>query len=50
LDPLEAGDIWKAECDTTERHLYQFTNDEGPRGNHFAFCPYCGKRLKEGKR
>lgn len=42
-DP-DSGIIWFSDCG----HEYLF-EDEGPIGNEFAFCPYCGKRLVEVK-
>ena len=36
---------WAAACCD---HLFEF-NDGTPSENGFAFCPYCGRELKEAK-
>ena len=28
------------------KQAFEFTCD-GPKENHFAYCPYCGKRIKD---
>jgi rRNA maturation endonuclease Nob1 len=33
--------FWETSCD----NLFQFNND-GPKENHFVYCPYCGKEIK----
>jgi len=40
----EDDSYWAAACCD---HLFVF-NDGGPVENGFAFCPYCGRELKEG--
>ena len=40
--------IWHAACDHASQNLYCF-NDEGPKGNGFKFCPFCGRPLVEVK-
>jgi hypothetical protein len=37
---------WAPECGRDSHMMFQFT-DGGPVRNHFTFCPYCGRSLKE---
>lgn len=40
----QVDDSWyETECE----HAFEFYNG-GPKGNEFAFCPYCGKKLSQG--
>ena len=39
---MEEHNYWETGCD----NLFQFNND-GPKKNHFKFCPYCGKPIEE---
>lgn len=45
LDDLMEGDLWETDCG----QAFQF-NDDGPEGNHFKFCYYCGKPLEALRR
>lgn len=38
-------DYYQTECD----NLFQFSND-GPKENHFVYCPYCGLKIEEVKK
>ena len=38
----EDHDYWETSCG----EFFQFINN-GPEDNHFKFCPYCGKPIKE---
>jgi len=35
--------FYKIECG----HSFTFTDGETAKDNHFVFCPYCGKKIKE---
>lgn len=36
-----SGDYYETRCG----NAHQFT-EGGPRENHYAYCPYCGSRLR----
>lgn len=37
---VDEDGVWQTGCE----HAFQF-NDDGPKENHFKFCPYCGSHL-----
>lgn len=38
---MEEHDYWETGCN----NVFQFTND-GPKENHFEWCPYCGSLIE----
>lgn len=34
--------LWDTDCDDQYEFLY-----EGPFGNHFTYCPFCGGKIQE---
>lgn len=40
--------IWHPLCDRDGKNQFCFT-DDGPEGNGFKFCPFCGRPMVEVK-
>ena len=39
----ESDDVWRSDCGL----LWEFDNEETPKGNNMNYCPQCGKILEE---
>ncbi|MCJ7482631.1 MAG: hypothetical protein MUO31_06670 [Thermodesulfovibrionales bacterium] len=35
---------WETACGNANQFM-----DEGPKENHYIYCPYCGKKIEETK-
>ena len=44
---ISSDDIWASDWASDCGLLWQFDNDETPKGNNMNYCPQCRKELEE---